>query len=807
MRVDVDGLLVYFPFPNIYPEQLLYFKELKRTLDAGPGSHCIIEMPTGTGKTITLLSFITSYQLQRPDMAKLIYCTRTVGEMENVLEELQRTIAYRDKAYAEDHPEAAKKVPRMLALGLTTRRNLCLHEEVSSKETREESDAACRALTASWVRSSAMELAGEAGGADAAAAAARTAAVGDGQLCEYYEGYQRDGLDELIPHGVYTLNELAEFGRRTGRCPYYTARRCLPFANVVVYNYQYLLDPKIAGLISKDIAREAIVVFDEAHNIDTVCIDALSVNIREATLRKSLGNINRLRDGVVTMRNNDRDRLQAEYSRLVQGMSSQGLLPARQDEVLANPVIASDILEETVPGNIRKADHFIGYLRRLLQYLRDKKMRGRESKQEQPARFLHELLGDVQGDVKTLKFCSDRLKSLLHTLQIADAAQFSPLQLVCDFATLLGTYGHTKSFAIVFEPVDDRLPNVPNPILQLCCLDASLAMKPVFSRFHTVVLTSGTISPMPLYAKILGFNPVVSKSLSMSLQRRAICPIVVSRGPDQVAISSKFDCRSDTAVVRNYGDLLIQYAGIVPDGIVTFFPSYIYMEHIISIWHEMGLINRLVEKKLVFMETPDAIESALALDRYRCACDSGRGAIFLCVARGKVAEGISFTEGYGRAVIVIGVPFQYTESRVLRARLEYMRSTLDIREGDYLSFDAMRQTAQCIGRVVRSKTDYGLAVLADKRFVRADKKNKLPPWILELMLDCHVDLDTAAAIGASRLYLKQMAQPVPAGAERGTALLTEKDVAAISAQEKDRRSGRGGRQGDEGPAAMEVSAA
>lgn len=43
MRVDIDGLRVYFPFPKIYPEQYLYFKELKKTLDAGPGSHCIIE--------------------------------------------------------------------------------------------------------------------------------------------------------------------------------------------------------------------------------------------------------------------------------------------------------------------------------------------------------------------------------------------------------------------------------------------------------------------------------------------------------------------------------------------------------------------------------------------------------------------------------------------------------------------------------------------------------------------------------------------------------------------------------------------
>ena len=38
-------------------------------------------------------------------------------------------------------------------------------------------------------------------------------------------------------------------------------------ANIVVYSYHYILDPKIAELVSKDIPRSSVVVFDEAHNI------------------------------------------------------------------------------------------------------------------------------------------------------------------------------------------------------------------------------------------------------------------------------------------------------------------------------------------------------------------------------------------------------------------------------------------------------------------------------------------------------------------------------------------------------------
>ncbi len=68
----------------------------------------------------------------------------------------------------------------------------------------------------------------------------------------------------------------------------------------------------------------------------------------------------------------------------------------------------------------------------------------------------------------------------------------------------------------------------------------------------------------------------------------------------------------------------------------------------------------------------------------------------------------------GRAVVMFGIPYVYTESRILRSRLEYLRDQFEIRENDFLTFDAMRQAAQCVGRVIRGKTDYGLMVFADK---------------------------------------------------------------------------------------------
>mgnify|MGYP006288918001 CR=1 FL=1 len=45
---------------------------------------------------------------------------------------------------------------------------------------------------------------------------------------------------------MYSLADLREFAKKKGWCPYFLARHWLAFANVVVYNYQYMIDPKVS---------------------------------------------------------------------------------------------------------------------------------------------------------------------------------------------------------------------------------------------------------------------------------------------------------------------------------------------------------------------------------------------------------------------------------------------------------------------------------------------------------------------------------------------------------------------------------
>lgn len=176
---------------------------------------------------------------------------------------------------------------------------------------------------------------------------------------------------------------------------------------------------------------------------------------------------------------------------------------------------------------------------------------------------------------------------------------------------------------------------------------------------------------------------------------------IVSRGNDQVAISSKFETREDTAVTRNYGQLLVETAKTVPDGIVCFFTSYLYLESVVASWYDQGIIDTLLRYKLLFIETQDNAETSYALMNYVKACECGRGAVLLAVARGRVSEGVDFDHHLGRAVLMFGIPYVYTQSRILKARLDYLRDQFQIRENDFLTFDALRHAAQCVGRAIR----------------------------------------------------------------------------------------------------------
>jgi DNA excision repair protein ERCC-2 len=526
-------------------EQFQYMRSLKQSLDAG--GHCLLEMPTGTGKTVCLLSLITSYQFANPSVGKLVYCTRTVPEMNSVVEELGTVLSYRAEQLQlqrqeqgtqgtgqntdmedtianssssqqredentqstsnQESQQPKQKKPRKirgvlkrgratmgpistskgaggsgeLALCLSSRRNMCINERVMGESDREAVDAACRSMTASWVVEHAKQN--------------PSSKI---ETCDYFDNFQEAGEATTMPSGVYDLEELKKWGQSRSWCPYYLARQAINHANVLVFNYQYMLDPKVAKMVSKELEAESIVVFDEAHNIDSVCIEALSVKINERGLEQATRSLGRLSSEVSRVKASDNQRLNREYQNLVNGLIDQGLLDApTNDSSLGSNVLAPDVLNESVPGNIRRAEHFIQFMKKVVEHLKNrlKSITGPNGgvHSETPLAFLHRMTNGTSLEAKPLRFAYSRLNSLLRTLQVANMDDFNSLGDVADFSTLLATYSEgVAKFAIIMEPNGSIIPGASDPCIQLSCLDSSLAIAPIFKRFSSVIITSGS---------------------------------------------------------------------------------------------------------------------------------------------------------------------------------------------------------------------------------------------------------------------------------------------------------------------------
>ena len=92
------------------------------------------------------------------------------------------------------------------------------------------------------------------------------------------------------------------------------------------------------------------------------------------------------------------------------------------------------------------------------------------------------------------------------------------------------------------------------------------------------------------------------------------------------------------------------------------------LHRLVERWKTTGCWAKIKQKKRCFVERSDQkTKISNILTEYKNACNisdtrGGRnsesaGAILFCVFRGRFSEGINFSDGLCRAVVVIGVPY------------------------------------------------------------------------------------------------------------------------------------------------------
>ncbi|CAI5998177.1 unnamed protein product [Closterium sp. NIES-65] len=170
--------------------------------------------------------------------------------------------------------------------------------------------------------------------------------------------------------------------------------------------------------------------------------------------------------------------------------------------------------------------------------------------------------------------------------------------------------------------------------------------------------------------------------------------------------------------IAELGRLLVNVCSVAPGGIVVFFPSFAYLQEVLSAWQAGaagGAVLPMLEARKggVFIEPRGAAEVEAVLGQYRrCIQERGvqekgggqgrgvqgkdsqesgqggvgtsggdlqaanrvspRGAVLLCVMGGKMSEGINFSDDMGRAVVVVGQPFPSPSDLELNERIRFI---------------------------------------------------------------------------------------------------------------------------------------
>ena len=148
--------------------------------------------------------------------------------------------------------------------------------------------------------------------------------------------------------------------------------------------------------------------------------------------------------------------------------------------------------------------------------------------------------------------------------------------------------------------------------------------------------------------------------------------------------------------MNDAGNMICNYAHVIPGGVIVFFPSYAYLNDVVLHWTKSQIIARLSKKKQLFIESRNSGTGILA--EYSSTVRQAGGAIMFAVVGGSLSEGINFSDELGRAVIVLGIPFANIKSPELVERMKNLDDRkMGITGRDYYENICMKQVNQCIG--------------------------------------------------------------------------------------------------------------
>lgn len=725
------GVKVLFPFQP-YQSQMTMMSTIIKCLNSATSSHALIESPTGTGKTMSLLCAVLAWQLDcrqrligsadaaiekctaseiainlRPP--KVYYTSRTHKQLSQAISELRR----------------CPYLPKMTVL--SSRSRYCLNKKALQEH---DVNQACSNLL--------KGLTLDGSGSDAIGKQKKPKG---GTTCSFFSRYSR--LASAMGGCVHDVEELLDQGRDLNACPYYASRDIALDAELVFAPYNYLIDPSIRDSVGIDL-EGAIVIIDEAHNVEDTSRDSGSFKITKDELDVIINELLSLLHHtkfdssifVPESKGGDQDmQYIAEHASVltfvkilagfVAGCTNFDVeefdrrLKVYRDKAIVDLLNSIAINETTFP------EHYSAFTTLYEANTRDQRGGGGKD----AGNPLEDRLLSV-GSCRILQ----KIFQIVHYVLLEGKACAQDYVMVISQIERQQLASNRRKSHGGREIVTELSFWLQNPGAIFTALS---------KKCKSVILTSGSLAPLQSFQSELQtiFSEVVEAP--HVIEPTQFWVGVIGRAPGGALLNGTFKSSESYEYQDGLGEVILRVVESTPFGVLCFVPSFNFMEKLLSRWKSIGVLDRIQAKKEVFTEGKNSSAGEdfdQTLDEYYkfiTAVESGKstktGAVFFAVFRGKASEGINFNDNFARVVVAVGIPYpNFKDTQIVmkkRYNDQFGSSKHLISGNEWYEIQAYRALNQALGRCIRHRNDWGAILLIDSRFSDARARRPISRWI------------------------------------------------------------------------------
>ena len=252
-----------------------------------------------------------------------------------------------------------------------------------------------------------------------------------------------------------------------------------------------------------------------------------------------------------------------------------------------------------------------------------------------------------------------------------------------------------------------------NSKITLFCLDPSRICDRCLNRASSALLFSATLAPQDYFIDLLGgAKNAKAISLKSPFERDNLAVIISSD------ISTKYEDRG-IKTYRKAASVIAAALSAKAGNYIAYFPSYEFMEAVHREFSRKykNVDTNLQKRKMTNSQKEHFLEMLKA--------DAGVLRVGFCVLGGSFSEGIDLpgTRLIGAIIFGVGMPGLSSERNILK---DYYENKNECGYDYAYTFPGMNNILQAAGRVIRTESDRGVVILADKRYTEEKYKTLFP---------------------------------------------------------------------------------